>query len=70
MTIRFQADAALNAEIVAGIVRREPSIAFQTADEASLRRPREPEVLALAVQESRTVHMVPNIHTAISCNPH
>lgn len=30
MTVRFQADADLNAEIVAGVLRREPSIDFQT----------------------------------------
>jgi predicted nuclease of predicted toxin-antitoxin system len=53
MTVRFQADADLNAEIVAGVRRREPSIDFQTADEANLRRLRDPEVLALAAQENR-----------------
>jgi hypothetical protein len=55
MTVRFQADADLNVEIVTGVLRREPSIDFQTADEANLRRLREPEVLALAAQESRIV---------------
>jgi hypothetical protein len=53
MTVRFQADADLNAEIVTGVRRREPSIDFQTADEANVRRLREPEVLALAAQENR-----------------
>ena len=53
MTVRFQADADLNAEIVAGVRRREPSIDFQMADEANLRRLRELEVLALAAQERR-----------------
>ena len=53
MKIRFQADADLNAEIVAGVLRREPSIDFQTADEANLRRFPDPEVLALAAQENR-----------------
>ena len=53
MTVRFQADADLNAEIVAGVRRREPSIDFQTADEANLRRLRDPEVVALAAQENR-----------------
>jgi hypothetical protein len=52
MTVRFQA-ADLNAEIVAGVLRREPSIDFQTADEASLRRSPDPEVLAFAAQEDR-----------------
>jgi hypothetical protein len=53
MTIRLQADADLNAEIVAGVLRREPSIDFQMADEANLRRLRDPEVLALTAQENR-----------------
>jgi hypothetical protein len=38
MTVRFQAHADLTAEIVAGVLRREPSIDFQTADEANLRK--------------------------------
>ena len=53
MKIRFQADADLNAEIVAGVLRREPGIDFQTADEARLRGLLDPEVLALAAQENR-----------------
>jgi hypothetical protein len=53
MKVHFQADADLNAEIVAGVLRREPSIDFQTADEANLRRFPDPEVLALAAQENR-----------------
>src|SRR5262249_12242123 len=42
-----------NAEIIAGVLRREPSIDFQMADEANLRRVPDPEVLALAAQEGR-----------------
>jgi predicted nuclease of predicted toxin-antitoxin system len=53
MKVCFQADADLNAEIVAGVLPREPGIDFQTADEASLRRLPDPEVLALAAQENR-----------------
>ena len=53
MKVRFQADADLNAEIIAGVRRREPSIDFQTADNADLRRLPAPEVLALAAQEDR-----------------
>jgi Domain of unknown function (DUF5615) len=53
MTVRFQADPDLNAEIVAGVLRREPSIDFQTADEANLRWVPDPEVLTLAAQEGR-----------------
>ena len=36
-------------------MRREPSIDFQMADEADLRRLRDPEVFALAAQKSRIV---------------
>jgi predicted nuclease of predicted toxin-antitoxin system len=53
MKVCFQADADLNAEIVAGVLPREPGTDFQTADEASLRRLPDPEVLALAAQENR-----------------
>jgi predicted nuclease of predicted toxin-antitoxin system len=53
MKVRFQADADLNAEIVAGVLRREPSIDFQTADEADLRRLSDSEVLAVAAEENR-----------------
>jgi predicted nuclease of predicted toxin-antitoxin system len=53
MNVRFQADADLNEDIVAGVVRREPTIDFQTADEANLRGLPDPQVLALAAQENR-----------------
>jgi hypothetical protein len=45
MTGRFHADADLNAEMIPGVQRREPSIDFQMADEASLRQLRDPEIL-------------------------
>lgn len=53
MKVRFQADADLNAEIVTGVLRQEPSIDFQTADAANLRRFSDPKVLAFAAQENR-----------------
>lgn len=53
MKVRFQADADLDEDIVAGVIRREPSIDFQTADEANLRELPDPQVLALAAQENR-----------------
>jgi hypothetical protein len=53
MKVRFQAGADLNAEIVLGVRRREPSIDFQMAEEANLRRFPDPQVLALAAQETR-----------------
>jgi len=53
MKIRFQADADLNEEIVAGVVRQEPDIDFRTATEANLRGLPDEEVLAYAAQETR-----------------
>jgi predicted nuclease of predicted toxin-antitoxin system len=53
MKIRFQADADLNEEIVAGVLRRAPEIDFQTAGEAGLRGVPDPEVLAQAAHEGR-----------------
>lgn len=53
MKIRFQADADLNEEIVLGVVRREPQVDFQTAEEASLRGLPDPEVLRRAAKENR-----------------
>jgi hypothetical protein len=57
MKVRFQADPDLNAEIVAGVLRREPSIDFQTAEDANLRRFLDLEALALAAQENRILVM-------------
>lgn len=53
MKVQFQADADLNAEIVSGVMRREPSIDFQTAEEADLHGRSDQEVLALAAQQNR-----------------
>ena len=53
MKVRFQADANLNEDIVAGTARREAGVDFQTADEANLRGLPDPQVLALAAQENR-----------------
>jgi len=53
MKVRFQADADLNEDIVAGVLRRESIIDFQTADEANLRGLLDQQVLALAAQEDR-----------------
>jgi hypothetical protein len=51
MKIRFQADADLNQDIVAAVIRREPTISFQTANEAVLEGLSDPEVLAIAARE-------------------
>lgn len=47
MKIRFQADADLNEDIVAGILRREPRVDFRTAGEAGLRALDDIQALAL-----------------------
>jgi hypothetical protein len=53
MKVRYQADADLNEDIVAGVQRRAPEIDFQTADELELANLPDPDVLALAAQEVR-----------------
>lgn len=53
MTIRYQADADLNQAIVTGVLRREPTIDFQTAFAAGLEGVKDPEVLAIAAQQGR-----------------
>jgi predicted nuclease of predicted toxin-antitoxin system len=51
--IRYQADADLNQAIVTGVLRREPTIDFQTAFAAGLEGVKDPEVLAMAAQQQR-----------------
>jgi len=53
LKVRFQADADLNEEIVAGLFRREPEIDFQTAQDANLSGLPDQEVLAIAAREGR-----------------
>ena len=53
MNPRLQADADLNEDIVAGVIRREPGVDFQTAEEANLRHLPDEKVLALAARENR-----------------
>src|SRR5437879_6382863 len=53
--VRFLADADLNKAIVSGVLRREPSIDFLTAQAAGLRRMKDPEVLALAAEQQRVL---------------
>jgi hypothetical protein len=55
MSVRFQADADLNHIIVKAMLRREPSIDFQTAHAAGLVGVPDPEVLALAAQAGRVL---------------
>jgi hypothetical protein len=53
MKIRFQADADFNEDMVLGLLRREPSIDFQTAGEAGLRGLTDDIVLKRAAEEGR-----------------
>lgn len=55
MTVRFLADADLNEAIVRGILRREPTVDFLTAQAAGLRGMQDPEVLTLAAQHQRVL---------------
>jgi hypothetical protein len=51
--VRYQADADLNQAMVTGVLRREPTIDFQTAFAAGLKGVKDPEVLAIAAQQER-----------------
>lgn len=53
MSIRFLADADLDAEIVRGVRRHEPSIDFKSANDAGLEGILDPEVLELAADAGR-----------------
>ncbi len=55
MRTRFLADADLNKAIVNGLLRREPSIDFLSAEAAGLRALKDSEVLALAAQTGRVL---------------
>lgn len=55
MKIKFQADADLNHTIVQALRRRQPAIDFRSADEAGIRGLPDPEVLAYAEREGRTL---------------
>jgi hypothetical protein len=55
MKVRFLADADLNKAIVNGVLRREPSLDFLTAQAAGLRGMNDPTVLALAAQQQRVL---------------
>ncbi|OLP18740.1 hypothetical protein BST81_09165 [Leptolyngbya sp. 'hensonii'] len=53
MIVRYQADADLNQAIVTGVLRREPTIDFQTAFAAGFEGVKDLEVLAIAAQQGR-----------------
>ena len=53
MSIRFQADADLNFDIVKAVRKREPAIAFASAADAELEGVGDPELLELAAGDNR-----------------
>jgi predicted nuclease of predicted toxin-antitoxin system len=53
MRLRFQADEDFNAKIIAGLLRREPSIDIQTARTAGVLGLSDPQVLAIAAADGR-----------------
>lgn len=53
MRIKFQADVNLQRKIIKAVKRLEPTIDFQTADEANLHGLSDDIVLALAASENR-----------------
>lgn len=53
--VRLLADADLNRAIVSGVIRREPSVDFLTANAAGLRGLGDQEVLALAADTQRVL---------------
>ena len=53
MKPRFLADADFNQKIVRGLLRREPTIDFQTASQGDVIGRPDPEVLAIAAGENR-----------------
>lgn len=55
MKIKFQADADLNQHIVRAMLRREPTVDFQTATLGNLEGILDPEVLQIAASEGRVL---------------
>lgn len=70
MNCRFQADADLNFEIVLGVLRRNPGIDFQSAQEALIEGLPDDDVLRLSAAQSRIlvshdVNTMPNAFRAM-----
>jgi hypothetical protein len=53
--VRFQADADLRQSIVTGIIRKQPDLNFQSANEAELEGIKDPEVLEIAARDGRVL---------------
>lgn len=54
-TVRLQADADLKQSIVNGVLRRQPSLDFQSANAAGLEGKKDQEVLAVAAKEGKVL---------------
>ena len=55
MKVRYLADADFNKAILNGVLRRDPSVDFQTALVAGLQGKKDPEVLVLAAAGGRVL---------------
>jgi hypothetical protein len=55
VSVRYQADADLNQVIVTGVLRREPTVDFQTAFVAGLEGIKDGDVLAIAAEQGRVL---------------
>jgi Domain of unknown function (DUF5615) len=53
--VRFQADADLRQAIVTGTIRKQPSLDFQSANQAGLEGLKDAEVLAIAANWNRVL---------------
>ena len=51
--VRFQADADLRQAIVSGVIRKNPTVDFQSANDAKLEGVKDIEVLELAARHNR-----------------
>ena len=67
MRPRFQADENLNAKIIAGLLRCEPSLNFQTAKAARIFGLADPDVLAIAARDNRI--LVTHDRERLGCLP-
>jgi hypothetical protein len=55
LTIRFQADADLNFDIVKAVRRREPALDFASAADSRLRGVKDPELLEMTAVANRVL---------------
>ena len=55
VSIRFQADADLNLDIVMAVLQKEPGVDFASASDSKLRGLKDPEVLKRAAEANRVL---------------